>query len=55
MLMSDMSFPSRGMYTFWLLALILLWMVKSRTSRLPFSVNLSRVSEGENKKCEAEG
>lgn len=38
--MSEMSFPSRGMYTFWLFALILLWMVKRRTSRFPFSVNL---------------
>lgn len=41
--MSDMSFPSRGMYTFWLFALILLWMVNRRTSRLPFSVNLGRI------------
>lgn len=40
LLMSEMSFPSRGMYTFWLFALILLWMVKRRTSRFPFSVNL---------------
>ena len=36
LLMSEMSLPSRGMKTFWLLALILLWMVKSNTSRFPF-------------------
>lgn len=40
MLMSEMSRPSRGVYTFWLLARSLLWMVKSSTSRFPFSVNL---------------
>ncbi len=40
--MSEMSLPSRGMYTFWLLALILLWIVNRSTSRLPFSVNLWR-------------
>lgn len=43
LLMSEMSFPSLGMYTFWLLALILLWMVKSSTSRFPFSVNLNKI------------
>lgn len=42
LLMSEMSLPSRGMYTFWLLALILLWIVNRSTSRLPFSVNLWR-------------
>lgn len=41
--MSEMSLPSLGMYTFWLLALILLWMVKSSTSRFPFSVNLNKI------------
>lgn len=44
LLMSEMSLPSRGMYTFWLLALILLWIVNRSTSRLPFSVNLRRES-----------
>ena len=40
LLMSEMSRPSRGVYTFWLLARSLLWMVKSSTSKFPFSVNL---------------
>ena len=40
LLMSEMSLPSRGVYTFWLLALIRLWMVNRRTSKFPFSVNL---------------
>lgn len=43
LLISEMSLPSLGMYTFWLLALILLWMVKSSTSRFPFSVNLNKI------------
>lgn len=40
--MSEMNRPSRGVKTFWLLARILLWMVKRRTSRFPFSVNLDQ-------------
>lgn len=39
--MSEMSFPSWGTKGFWLLALSLLWMVNRRTSRFPFSWNLS--------------
>lgn len=39
-LMSDTSFPSWGVYTFWLLALIRDWMVNRRTSRFPLSWNL---------------
>jgi len=39
-LMSLIMRPSFGMYGFWLLARIWLWMEKSRISRLPFSTNL---------------
>lgn len=42
MFISDISFPSLGECTFWLFALILLWMVKRRTSKFPFSVNLNK-------------
>ena len=40
-LMSDSILPSRGRYGFWLLARMRLCSVKSSTSRLPFSTNLT--------------
>ena len=48
LLMSCISLPSLGVYGFWLLALILLWMVNSSTSRLPFSMNLDKAEKKQN-------
>ena len=46
LLMSATRAPSLGVYTLWLLALIRLWMVKSSTSRFPFSWNLRSHMDG---------